>query len=42
MLASSKVNWQKVTNGQEAMSLILTSERAFTDLFDWIKHGEPE
>lgn len=42
LIAISRVNWMCVTTGKEAMSLLLTSERVFTDLHDWIKYGEPE
>ncbi|CAM9864092.1 unnamed protein product, partial [Heterosigma akashiwo] len=42
LVATSKVQYLKVTCGAEAMSLILTSERVFTDLHDWLKYGEPE
>ena len=42
LIAISRVNWMRVSNGKEAMSLLLTSERVFTDLHDWILYGEPE
>lgn len=32
----------RVSCGAEAMSLLLSSERVFTDCHDWIKYGEPE
>ena len=35
-------SWLKVTSGAEAMSLLLTSERVFSDMLDWIQYGEPE
>ncbi len=40
--AIAKVNYLGVRNGKEAMSLLLTSERVFTDLHDWIMWGEPD
>lgn len=42
LTAIAKVNWMCVRNGKEAMNLLLTSERVFTDLLDWVKYGEPE
>jgi gamma-glutamylaminecyclotransferase len=38
----ANINWMCVRNGDEAMSLLLTSERVFADLHDWIRYGEPE
>jgi D123 len=32
----------RVQSAEEAMSLVLTSERVYTDLLDWIHYGEPE
>jgi len=32
----------RVLTGAEAMSLLLSSERVFTDCHDWIMYGEPE
>jgi hypothetical protein len=32
----------QATNGAQAMSLLLSSERVFTDCHDWIRYGEPE
>lgn len=40
--AIAKVNYLGVTSGKGAMSLLLTSERVFTDLHDWIMWGEPD
>ena len=40
--ATSKVQWLKVTSSEDAMSLLLTSERVFADLHDWLEWGEPE
>jgi len=37
-----RVPWMRVTSGEAAMSLLLTSERVFADLVDWLKFGEPE
>eukprot|EP01087_Luapelamoeba_hula_P011320 TRINITY_DN3064_c0_g1_i1.p1 TRINITY_DN3064_c0_g1~~TRINITY_DN3064_c0_g1_i1.p1 ORF type:complete len:541 (+),score=79.64 TRINITY_DN3064_c0_g1_i1:40-1662(+) len=35
-------SWLRVRSGAEAMSLLLTSERVFADMHDWLKWGEPE
>ncbi len=40
--AISRVSYLHLTTGAEAMSLLLTSERAFTDLHDWLQYGEPD
>lgn len=40
--AVARVPCLRVTTGQEAMSLLLTSERVFADIHDWLKFGEPE
>eukprot|EP01117_Protostelium_nocturnum_P014823 TRINITY_DN5682_c0_g1_i1.p1 TRINITY_DN5682_c0_g1~~TRINITY_DN5682_c0_g1_i1.p1 ORF type:complete len:514 (+),score=167.70 TRINITY_DN5682_c0_g1_i1:126-1667(+) len=40
--AVARVSWLGVSNGKDAMSLLLTSERVFADLHDWIRWGEPE
>lgn len=32
----------RVASGGDAMSLLCSSERVFTDLNDWMRHGEPE
>lgn len=37
-----KVEWMKVQSGAELMSLLLSSERAFVDLKDWLQFGELE
>merc|ERR1719354_288385 len=37
-----RVEWMKVESGKEAMNLLLSSERAYVDLQDWIDYGEPE
>lgn len=42
MQAIAKIGWLRVTTGKEAMSLLLTSERVYTDMIDWLKYGEPE
>lgn len=42
MMAISQVNLLKIENGSEAMSLLLTSERVFSDMIDWKLYGEPE
>lgn len=41
MQAIGKVNFLRVRNGAEAMSLLLTSERVFSDCHDWLEYGEP-
>lgn len=35
-------SWLRVRTGAEAMSLLLTSERVFSDMLDWLQYGEPE
>jgi len=40
--AASSVQYLCVRSGEEAMALLLTSERVFTDLRDWLEYGEPE
>ncbi|CAB9505654.1 AIG2-like family [Seminavis robusta] len=35
-------SWMKVHSGAHAMSLLLTSERVFSDMIDWLHYGEPE
>jgi len=35
-------SYLRVRSGADAMSLILTSERVFSDMLDWLKFGEPE
>lgn len=35
-------SWLRVQTGADAMSLLLTSERVFSDMLDWLNHGEPE
>lgn len=42
MIAISRVQYMKVHNGSEAMSLLLTSERVYAEMVDWLKYGEPE
>ena len=32
----------RVRSGPEAMALLLTSERVFSDMLDWLQYGEPE
>ena len=41
-MAVARTHWLKITNGAEAMSLLLSSERVFIDLRDWLEFGEPE
>jgi len=42
LMAISRVHIFKVTSGKEVMNLLLSSERVYTDLHDWIRYGEPE
>ena len=42
MLAIARTNYLKVITGADVMSLLLTSERVYADMIDWIKFGEPE
>lgn len=35
-------SWLRVRSGADAMSLLLTSERVFSDMIDWLHYGEPE
>eukprot|EP00698_Gefionella_okellyi_P004160 TRINITY_DN13882_c0_g1_i1.p1 TRINITY_DN13882_c0_g1~~TRINITY_DN13882_c0_g1_i1.p1 ORF type:complete len:628 (+),score=112.34 TRINITY_DN13882_c0_g1_i1:40-1884(+) len=40
--AIAKCHWLKVTSAPQAMSLLLSSERVFADMRDWLEYGEPE
>ena len=42
LMAIATVSTLFVATGAEAMSLLLSSERVFTDLRDWSEFGEPE
>jgi gamma-glutamylcyclotransferase (GGCT)/AIG2-like uncharacterized protein YtfP len=42
MIAISRTTTLKVACGADAMSLLLTSERVYSDILDWIKFGEPD
>jgi hypothetical protein len=43
LLAMARTNQvMRVRNAEEAMQMLLTSERVFTDFHDWLLHGEPE
>jgi gamma-glutamylcyclotransferase (GGCT)/AIG2-like uncharacterized protein YtfP len=42
LTAIARVSWLRVTSGAEAMSLLLTSERVYADMIDWLQWGEPE
>lgn len=42
LMAIARTQWLRVTSAQEAMSQLLSSERVFADLHDWIRYGEPE
>lgn len=39
---STTPSYLRVRTGADAMSLLLTSERVFTDMRDWLSYGEPE
>lgn len=40
--AIAKTHWLKVNNGNETLSMMVTSERVFNDMKDWLKHGGKE
>jgi hypothetical protein len=42
MIAISQVTWLSVQNGREALQLLLTSERVYSDMIDRLKFGEPD
>lgn len=42
MLASTKVEVLRCRSGAEVMNLLLTSERVYADMIDWLNYGEPE
>lgn len=42
MIAICRTSTMKVPSGKDAMSLLLTSERVYSDMLDLIKYGEPE
>lgn len=42
MIAIAGTSWLQVNSGAEVMSLLLTSERVYADMIDWLKFGEPE
>ena len=42
MRAVAKTSYLRVRSGAEAMSLLLTSERVYADMVDWLRFGEPE
>jgi hypothetical protein len=42
MMAIARTSWLKVDTGADVMSLLLTSERVYADMIDWIRYGEPE
>lgn len=37
MIAIGRVNWMKINTAADAMSLLLTSERVFSDMIDWLQ-----
>eukprot|EP01083_Nonionella_stella_P301093 1031290_1 len=42
LIAIAHTQWLKINHAKDAMNQLLTSERVYTDLHDWIKYGEPE
>lgn len=42
VMAISKTHWLIVRNGKECLSLLLSSERTYFDLLDWIRYGGKE
>lgn len=42
LLAIAHTPYLRVTSADDAMNLLLTSERAYTDMIDWKHYGEPE
>ena len=42
MIAIARTPLLNVSSGADAMSLLLTSERVYSDLLDWTRFGEPE
>eukprot|EP01083_Nonionella_stella_P023605 65323_1 len=42
LIAIALTQWLKINHAKDAMNQLLTSERVYTDLHDWIKYGEPE
>jgi hypothetical protein len=42
MVAISRTSTLRVRSGRDAMSLLLTSERVYSDMLDWVRYGEPE
>eukprot|EP01038_Epipyxis_sp_PR26KG_P016641 gene16641-22741_t len=42
MIALTKTSTLHVSNGAEAISLLLTSERVYAEMIDWLRFGEPE
>jgi hypothetical protein len=39
MLAIARTQWMQVSDGDGVMSLLLTSERVYSDMLDWQKFG---
>eukprot|EP01084_Bolivina_argentea_P310158 536633_1 len=42
LIAVANTQWLKISEAKDAMNQLLSSERVYTDLHDWIKYGEPE
>jgi hypothetical protein len=42
MRAIGQVGVQRCTTGSEVMALLLSSERVYSDMLDWLWFGEPE
>jgi len=41
-IGRSTPSWLMIKNGTEALNLLLTSERVYADMMDWLQYGEPE
>lgn len=42
MLAAARVGVMRCHTGADVMSLLLSSERVYSDMLDWLWYGEPE
>ena len=42
LIAVSRTPLLCISSGSEALSLLLSSERVYNDMIDWLKYGEPE
>lgn len=41
IIAIGRVNWMKINTAADAMSLLLTSERVYSDMIDWLQVRAP-